>query len=55
MVNDLFTIAHLIHPQAFQWTHCKSKNEDNGRKKSWARSLATFQGSKGVLELRDGD
>jgi hypothetical protein len=26
---------YLMHPQAPRWTHCKSKSENSGKKKSW--------------------
>jgi hypothetical protein len=25
----------VTHPQALQWTHCKSKGENSKRRKSW--------------------
>jgi hypothetical protein len=38
--------THVTHPQAPLWTHCKSKGENNGRRRSWGTLLGSqhFEG-----------
>jgi hypothetical protein len=32
----------LTHPQGFQWTHCKSKDEDSEKKRNWGTFPSSY-------------